>query len=73
MTGLSARALADAARAGKLPHYKIHGRRYMTLAQINEYVAARLVSRNNHQATPERSLRERIAAEAARTRRRRVA
>lgn len=39
MTGLSARALADAARADKLPNHKIHGRRYMSEAQIEEYIA----------------------------------
>lgn len=41
MTGLSKRALADAARAGKMPTFKIHGRRYMSEEQIETYIAAR--------------------------------
>lgn len=38
MKGLPARALADAARAGKLKTYKVHGRRYVTELQIDEYM-----------------------------------
>ncbi len=42
-TGISERSLADAARANKMPHYKINGRRYMSQPQIDAYLAASLV------------------------------
>ena len=42
-TGLPQRALADAARAGSLRTYKAFGRRYVTAAQIDEYMKQFLV------------------------------
>lgn len=51
MTGLKERPLADAARANKLPTYRVHGRFYMSEAQIMEYLA-RFESSSSSKAQP---------------------
>lgn len=43
MTGLSARGLADAARAGKLVTHKIQGRHFMSESQIQAYLDSTVV------------------------------
>lgn len=39
MLRISPRALADAARAKKIEHHRLHGKRYMSRSQIDAYLA----------------------------------